>query len=439
MKGFWRRLLLAGLLLGGPLGALEENVRLELKVDPPDAQVFLLGSAEDVRKTAPRPLGRANEPLLVERRLFPTGDIVLTFRAEGYHEVTRSFNAPNQFKNLDFVKLPTGEGEVVEMVALGWNWLAIGIGVLGVGLVGGGAFYLRGRKTEVRDMKRWVTENMVKTGEEDPLLGRALGPYWIVERLGRGGMATVYRGVRAEVGVEDEEVAIKVVHSHIAESPDFRARFRREIAISTSLFHPGIISVFDSGVEEARPYLVLELVRASDLRSHIPEGGFSFERAREILVPVFEAVSFAHGQGVVHRDLKPENVLMTAEGRPKLTDFGLARSHSFSTVTATGSILGTPGYMAPEQISGKGHQPATDQYALGVMLFELCTGRLPFENEDVMQIIMSHLSYPPPNPSSYKANLPADVDTLVQKMMSKDPDARYPTVADALLALESIR
>jgi serine/threonine-protein kinase len=251
-------------------------------------------------------------------------------------------------------------------------------------------------------------------------------------------MATFYRAARAGPGPQEEEVALKVIHSHLFEDQSFTARFRREVGISSSLIHPNIVTVLEAGMEESRHFIALELVQGNDLRSHLPPEGLPLEQAVGYLAPIYRAVAYAHGKGVVHRDLKPENVLIGPQGAPKLTDFGLARSQSFTTVTATGSVMGTPGYMAPEQIQGQPFDPATDQYALGVMTFELCTGRLPFAGEDVMQVIMKHLSSPAPAASSLNPQLPRALDELIARMLAKAPADRFPSVTEALQALEAL-
>jgi serine/threonine-protein kinase len=151
----------------------------------------------------------------------------------------------------------------------------------------------------------------------------------------------------------------------------------------------------------------------------------------EYLIPIFGAVGYAHSKGIVHRDIKPDNILVRDDGKVKLSDFGLARAHDFSTVTATGTALGTPAYMAPEQIEGKPLQMGTDQYALGVMAFQLATGRLPFEGQETTAILIAHLRTQPPAPSSVKPELPEKFDEIVLKMLTKNPAERYHSVRDA--------
>jgi hypothetical protein len=415
-------------------------LEVEFRVQPATALVYAEGYASEVSNEQPRPLGAANEILLVDMSKYPTSELMVTFRAEGYQDLTRTFSLVNALRNKGVrATLPAAGEPPIELVPKSRDWKLLALVLTGLAASVGGALAYRASRGKVRDIASWVAEHTVPSEDGDPLVGNRLGDYWILERLGRGGMAMVYRVVRANEDADDEELALKVVHQHVAEDADFLARFRREVAISSELIHPHIVTVFDAGRSEGRHYMALELVKGNDLRSHLPEGGFPLDVAIGYLRPIFEAVAYAHRKGVVHRDLKPENVLVTEDRQIKLSDFGLARAHNFTTVTATGNIMGTPGYMAPEQIEGRPFHPATDQYALGVMTYELCTGQLPFDGEDVMQVIMKHLSAPAPAPSTVKPGLPQALDDLVTKMMAKSPSDRYSDVAEALAALGRVQ
>lgn len=272
---------------------------------------------------------------------------------------------------------------------------------------------------------------------EDPVAPASkeerVGKYVLKKKLGQGGMAEVHL---AEA--DNQLYALKLVYPHIAAGKDFKSRFTREVSMGTKLIHPYIITVYEADEVDGKYFMALEYVEGSELRSLIPEGGFEFEQAREYLLPILQAVHFAHGKGVIHRDIKPDNILVKKDGTPKLSDFGLARSHDFSTVTATGTAMGTPAYMSPEQIQGQSVSEASDQYSLGVMAFELFTGELPFKEEEPLALIMKHLTQPPPLPSSLRPGLPEGVDPVVIRMMAKDPADRFPTVKEALEALKRI-
>lgn len=418
----------------------EARLEVRFRVVPEDAEVFHAASASNVANQ-PKPIGRANQPLLLDKTKYPQGDLAVIFRAPGYQDQVMSFPIMAAIKRGALsVVLPAEGKEPVRLIKVAQSraTIALGLAVGLLGLGGGIAAYAKFRTSRVKvfDIQSWVADNVISGSDGDPLVGHKLGPYWVLEKLGHGGMATVYRACHEER--LNEPLALKLIHPHVAEGADFEGRFRREVSIGSNLVHRGIVEVKDAGVLEGRHYIALELVEGKDLRSSLPPDGLSLQAALPYLTAIFEAVSFAHSKGVVHRDLKPENVLVTAEGKVKLTDFGLARSHDVTTLTATGSIMGTPGYMAPEQICGQPLNLATDQYALGVLTFELCTGRLPFVAEEMMQVLMAHLHTPPPLPSSLKPELPQGLDLLVRRMMAKEPKDRYPTVAEALRALGEV-
>lgn len=421
---------------------LDPMVLVHFRVVPGHAEVFLEGSASNVVKGENRlSLGFADEGVLLERSKFPSGNIVVTFRAPGYRDLTQQFSVANALANFNEITLPASDLRALELPKVARDRLSLALGggavLIALGLAWGGYMRFRASRTKVFDIMAWVSQNVVDDSDGDPLVGQLLGRYWVLEKLGHGGMACVYRAAR-----EDDleaPIALKVIHAHVAEGKDFVGRFNREVALSSKLIHPGIITVEDAGCMGGRYFIALELVDGKDLRSYLPDGGFMLDEGLDKLEAVFQAVAYAHSLGIVHRDLKPENIMVTKDNRLKLTDFGLARSHDVSTLTATGSIMGTPGYMAPEQIAGASLNPATDQYALGVMAFELLTGHLPFEAEEIMQVIVAHLSAPIPCPSSLRPDLPIEVDAWIQKMMAKAPSDRFISVAEALEALHAIR
>src|SRR3954454_1112792 len=218
----------------------------------------------------------------------------------------------------------------------------------------------------------------VDTTLADALLGRVLdGRYRIEERIARGGMATVYRGVDLRL---DRPVALKVMHSSLAEDPDFVSRFTREAKAAARLSHPNVVAVFDQGSDNGVVFLVMEYVDGATLRDLIRDRGrLSPRQALDVMKPILSALDAAHRSGIVHRDIKPENVLIAGDGRIKVADFGLARAIAASQMTATtGLLIGTAAYLAPEQIEHGTADPRTDLYAAGIMLYELLVGKPPY-------------------------------------------------------------
>ena len=288
----------------------------------------------------------------------------------------------------------------------------------------------------MRDKARRVTDLIVPGDIADPFIGARLDDYRILQRLGEGGMARVYRAVPEDSMDETEAVAIKVMNQELAREPELVKRFAREKKVYEDMHHPNIVKVLSSGVYEQQFYLAMELVRGSTMRAYVLPGGLPVKKVLQLMTPVFEAVGYANKKGIVHRDLKPENIMITDQGKVKVMDFGLARGSNYSQVTATGSVLGTPGYMAPEQIEGK-LDIRSDQYALGVMLYEMLTGELPFYDENPVTIIISHLTKPVPSLAAKKPEL-VKLGPVVERMLAKDPEERYRDLDHALTSLRYV-
>src|SRR4051812_29929769 len=251
------------------------------------------------------------------------------------------------------------------------------------------------------------------------LIGTQLGGYQIRALLGSGGMASVYKGYDAAL---DREVAIKVIST--AEQPaDFVSRFQREARLAASLRHTNIVQIYHFGGQQSIVYMVQELLPGPTLEQHVRAAGrrrVAGERVPAIIEQLAGALDYAHGQGVIHRDIKPSNALYNAGGQLVLTDFGIARNITdpAQATTGPGLVMGTPGYIAPEQaISSVALTPACDIYALGALLFELLTGRLPFEADTAMGMILKHLYDEPPRPSSLRPDLPGALDAVVLRAM----------------------
>jgi beta-lactam-binding protein with PASTA domain/tRNA A-37 threonylcarbamoyl transferase component Bud32 len=280
----------------------------------------------------------------------------------------------------------------------------------------------------------------VATTTTDPQLGRLVdGRYEIVARVARGGMATVYRARDRRLG---REVAVKIMHPHLAEGVDgasFVSRFRREARASARLSHPGVVAVFDQGVDGDTSYLTMEYVPGHNLRAELRDGPLRADRALDVAAQVLAALAAAHRVGLVHRDVKPENVLVDDEDRVKVADFGLARAVTEVTSTATGTILGTVAYLAPEVITSGGCTPATDVYAVGVLLHEMLTGALPYPGETPVQVAFRHVHEDLPPPSERVPWLPAEVDALLASFTARDPARRPAHAGVALAALRALR
>jgi len=267
----------------------------------------------------------------------------------------------------------------------------------------------------------------------DPMIGRLVdGRYAVESRIARGGMATVYLALDRRL---DREVALKVMHGHLADDPQFTARFIREARAAARLSHQGVVAVFDQGEDRGLLYLAMEHLAGQTLREVLTERGvLTPSEALHVAEHVLEALAAAHAAGIVHRDVKPENVLLTDDGRIKVADFGLARAATAVTSTS-GLLMGTAAYLAPELVARGVADARGDVYAVGVMLFELLTGVLPFTGDVPVQVAYRHVHEDVPPPSSLVPGLPPALDVLVTAATARDPERR-PADAAALLALE---
>ena len=264
-------------------------------------------------------------------------------------------------------------------------------------------------------------------------IGGRLGHYRILSLLGRGGMADVYRAQDERLG---REVALKAVPPEFERDPERVERFRREVRAAARLTHPNIVTVYEFGQGEGQHFYTMELMPGGDLKGRIrahPEG-MPPEEAREVAAAMARALDYAHGRGFVHRDVKPENILFGEDGSPQLTDFGIARAVSERIrMTATGMSIGSPHYMSPEQARGQLVDGRSDIYSLGVVLYEMLTGRLPFDSADTFEIGLSHINDPVPK-------LPrevADWQPLLERLMAKSPEDRYASAGEVAAVLES--
>src|SRR5919198_3570200 len=248
------------------------------------------------------------------------------------------------------------------------------------------------------------------------------GRYRILRKLGAGGMADVYLAEDQELG---RRVAIKILNDRHAADDSFVERFRREAKNAAGLSHPNIVSIYDRGTAEGTYYIAMEYLDGRSLKEMIiGRGPAPIKTAIEYARQILGAVGFAHRNGIVHRDIKPHNVLVSPEGRLKVTDFGIARSGA-SQMTEVGSIIGTAQYLSPEQARGAETDATSDIYSMGIVLYELLTGHVPFSGGVAVEIAMKHLSEVPKPPSALRPDVPHDLDSVVLRALAKDPSDRY--------------
>jgi len=266
------------------------------------------------------------------------------------------------------------------------------------------------------------------------LLGSMIGDYKIQQKIGSGGMGVVYRGLHVRLG---QVVAIKDLSPELASDPEMRQRFIREARIQAQLNHPNVVNVHNLLEHDGRLLLVMEFVEGETLDKLIQDNGaLPYNQAIEITCQVLNALSFMHSKGVIHRDLKPGNIMIAEEGRVKVTDFGIAKATTEKGQTRAGTRLGTLWYMSPEQVKGKPVDARSDLYAMGITLFQMVTGKLPFFGNSDFEIMKAHTETPPPDPKKIKKDIPKPLSGVILKLLEKNPGKRYQTVDEVLKALD---
>jgi eukaryotic-like serine/threonine-protein kinase len=255
--------------------------------------------------------------------------------------------------------------------------------------------------------------------------------YELEELVGAGGMSSVYK---ARDRLLERNVALKILHEQYTSDDEFVERFKREARTVAQLSHPNIVTVIDRGEDNGRQFIVFEYIAGENLKELLGRSGrLPVRAALELALQVARALAFAHRHGLVHRDVKPQNVLLNGDGRAKVTDFGIARSLDVAGITQTGTVLGTSNYIAPEQASGQPVDTQTDVYSLGVVLYELLAGDVPFPGENFVAVAMKHVNEPPPHLLDVRRDVPPRVAATVDRALAKDPSRRFPSM-DAFAA-----
>ncbi len=267
-------------------------------------------------------------------------------------------------------------------------------------------------------------------------VGKQLGNYRLVEMIGKGGMAAVYRATQPSV---NRDVAIKIMSPSLTENEAFVQRFKNEAQVIANLEHAYILPVYDFGEEDNLLFIVMRYLPSGSLADIIGEkpDGIPLDRAITIFNQIGEALDYAHSKGIIHRDLKPGNILLDGRGTAYLSDFGIAKQiEGAENLTGTGGVVGTPSHMAPEQGLGEKLDGRSDQYAMGVILFEMLTGRLPFTAENPMALMLKHINEPTPSPRLFNNSIPAPVESVILRLLSKEPDERYASAGEMVKAIE---
>jgi len=268
----------------------------------------------------------------------------------------------------------------------------------------------------------------------EDLTGKQFGHYQIVAPLGEGGMAAVYKAYQPSM---ERYVAVKVLPRHMSTSEEFVNRFRREAKLLAQLQHPHILPVFDYGEADGYPYIVMPLVNSGTLADLLKKRQLSLPEVRRIMMQLGDALGYAHTRGMIHRDIKPSNVLIDERGNCLLTDFGLARmAESATKITSSGAVMGTPAYMSPEQGAGTDIDHRSDIYSLGIILYEMVTGRVPYTAETPVAVVFKHIQDPLPSARKLNPNLPEAVELVLLKLLAKNPADRYQSAEDFVHAIQ---
>ncbi len=271
------------------------------------------------------------------------------------------------------------------------------------------------------------------------LEGLNLGKYQLREQLGHGGMASVYRAYHPQL---DRFVAVKVLRGELVDDPEFLARFQREAKIVASLRHANVVQVYDADMQDGIYYMVMELLEGDTLKArlhdyHAREEQMPMGEVVRVMLDVLDGLAYAHGEGMIHRDLKPANVMLTKRGQAVITDFGIAQMVGATRYTLSGALMGTLNYMAPEQGMQNQSDVRSDLYSLGIVLYEMLTGKPPFDADTPLAILMKHVNEPLPIPPTTGVVLPEAFERVLLKVLSKNPDDRYQTAEEMAQAIHA--
>jgi tRNA A-37 threonylcarbamoyl transferase component Bud32 len=303
-------------------------------------------------------------------------------------------------------------------------------------LIGMLIYFFRGYfRSRIRDVIIQKDIEMARTTVLRDGVPERIGDFKVLDKLGQGGMAMVYR-------VQDthgDVYALKVPHAHVFSVPEYRERFIREAEIIKKLHHPSIVRMFDYSLGEnySIPYICMEYVLGQSLKAFMDKNPvLPIKRVAKIIIDVASALGYAHEKGIVHRDIKPENIMITKKNEIKLMDLGIARASESKTLTATGMTLGTPYYLAPEQVESKMVDRRADLYSLGVVLYEMLTAHLPFDSDEPINVVIMHINDDPPPPTMHNAMIPKDLEAMVLKLLEKNPKDRYQSAEELIDALK---
>ena len=396
------------------------NLNLILNSEPQGAQIFLANSSSGQGHY----LGITGTKFALDKSLVTGTSVFLRLEKEGYDPLRLNLLG-GEF--VEGAVLPSDGPARLHQTWAGWFklWGASLAGLL-ICLAGGLGFWLKQNK-----QRQWRAPQADPVDAPSPHAVALAGlGYTLGAELGRGGMAVVYNATRAG---SDAPLALKLLHREVGLDSDAINRMRREIKVMLQLTHPAIVPLYDFGDVNGQYYLVMEKVEGQSLKKRLEQGRITQEEAVKFIHILLQGVAHAHSKDIVHRDLKPDNIMLRSDGRLQILDFGISRSTTANTFeTMDNSVLGTPAYMAPERFSGVANQ-ASDQYALGLIFYELLCGVAPVPNNiDVAQIITKQLFEVPPEPSKVDADVPKSMDFLVMTMIAKDPAKRFPSLDLAL-------
>lgn len=419
--------LLLGLLAGSCYAEPLESVEVLLHTQPEGAQVFWdgeKGATSDLKTGTPFTRVYSSQgPLHRETRGFYT----IRVRKAGFRELSAEIQASQ-------LQMPTLEldlGPLQPVTLAGWlelrPWV---LPLTGTGLLAmiGGIWSQRKQARRKRDREQLRKREI--GADKDSNIGRQIGRYHLLELLGTGGMARVYRAVLAS-NPEKEAVALKLLTMHSGLTHEARQRYYAEVRLNSRLRHPNLVLLYEPVEAAGEVGLVMELLRGRNLRQQRPR------LTASLLLQIGSGLAYLHEHNIIHRDLKPDNFFLTEGGVVKIMDLGISILAGEERFTQGGAVLGTLPYMSPEQIQGKPLTYASDQYSLGVVLYEWLTGELPFQDETPRGLALQHLQVDPVPPSYLKAGLSSELDQALLRMLIKPPDQRYPTLEQAVQAVAS--